>query len=198
MTGGGVVTSAWVLRPGSGPLRAARAAALAASSVGLGALAHRAADGCLDVEGAVGAGVVIGAASWSLLSRQRSTGFFLVWLAVCQTVAHGAFTLFCRESGPAPAASPHLLVMLAMHVLAVGFVAALLGHAEARAWAPATLARVLRRAVGALGSGLTPVRLPHRYPPVRSTPTVVARRTGRSLWASPAPVRRGPPRVRVT
>jgi hypothetical protein len=200
MVVGGVVTSAWVLRPGTGPLRAARATAVAASSVGLGALGHLAADGCLSVTGAVWAFALIGAASWSLLSRQRSTGFFLLWLAGSQSVAHGAFTFFCRHTGPEPVPSHPVLSMLTAHVLALALVALLLGRAEARTWAPATLVRVLRaaaRAVRAVVARLTPVALPYRYPVVRRTSTGPHRRPARSLWASPAPARRGPPRVRA-
>jgi hypothetical protein len=182
------------VQPGRGTLRLARTLLVATPSVTLSVGAHSVAGGCVTALGVLLTCAVLLAATWTQLSRQRSTVFLLSWLALGQALGHGLLEITCTSEQAH--ASGLTAGMLASHAAAVAVSAALLGIGERRVW---SLARQLAGVAAALRR-LT-ARLPHTSRPClpslqRTAPTPAAPRTwSTSLWTSLRPVRRGPPRL---
>jgi hypothetical protein len=182
-------------RPDRGALRAGRCLIVTAPSVALGAAAHALGQGCVSPSGLLTALLVVGAASWSQLARERSFSFFLAWTTLGQALVHGVLTVMC-PGGTTPAhaatAMPPVTMLLA-HGLAVLLVSLVLRRADARVWALARLARELRSWVLAhevLWQGLVPVVPTGRLVPAHAAPVRVLRAQSR---AQGRPARRGPP-----
>jgi hypothetical protein len=167
-----------------------------APSVALGALAHTLGEGCVSWSGLVMATVLLGAASWTQLARERSLPFFVAWTTLGQAVVHGVLTATCHGTAAAAhgtAAVPRSSMLLA-HALSVGVVSLLLRRADARVWAMARLARQLRTWLlthQGLWRGLMPlVLVPVDRRPAPEAPVRVLRTSSR---VQGRPARRGPP-----
>jgi hypothetical protein len=158
----------------------------------LSAAAHASAGGCVSVVGIALVVLLLGASTWTQLSRERSTGFLVGWLGLGQVLGHGILELTCR--GPAHAAAGPSLPMLGLHAVAVVVAAITLARGEHRLW---QLARALelisarlkllcgRLAIRGVLPATTDVdatALPCAEPSWQASP-----------WCSLRPVRRGPP-----
>jgi hypothetical protein len=130
------------LQPGDGPLRLARCVLVAGPSVVLGALAHLGSEGCVSAVGLALALTVVAGASWTQLSRERSTGFLVTWIGLTQTVVHGLLTVTCAHGHASRI--PARPQMLAAHLVAVLVLAILLRRGDRRIWATAALTAALR------------------------------------------------------
>lgn len=191
---GSDMSSPAALRPDRGSLRAARTLLVTVPSVAIGAIAHALGDGCVSSVGLVAAATVLGGASWTQLSRERSAVFFVTWTALGQAVVHGLLTATCGSTTTQPSPASHRSLMVVAHVLAVLVVSLLLRRGDARVWVVAGLAGELRRWLRAhAGSWRAPgpalavdVRIPRLQPAPARTFRVQRGIDGR-------PARRGPP-----
>jgi hypothetical protein len=180
------------LQPGRGALRAARSLLVAVPSVALGVAAHVAAGGCVTAGGVVLTGSILLPATWSQLSRQRSTGFLLAWLTLGQVLGHGALELCCH--GPEHVATAGSSTMLALHVVAVGLASLLLARGDAGLWRTARSLTALGVRLRRLAARLTSVGTrPVLRVPAPAAPGPAPMTWHDSPWCSPQPVRRGPP-----
>jgi len=191
-----VVCEHWALQPGRGALRTARAVATAAPSVALAVAAHAAGGGCVNVSGGLVTAATLAAATYPMVTRERSAAFFLGWTALGQLLGHGILNWFCGGDD-AHRASGHL--MLLAHAAAVLVLGLTLRVGEARLWAPAALTRRLRQQVRTVAGALDPHGEPGPIAPVTS-PVVTARvplRLRLALWMSRCRAHRGPPQALV-
>lgn len=177
------------VRPGQGALRLSRTLLVAVSSAGLSAAAHALAGGCVTTAGVVTTCALLGATTWTQLSRERSARFLVGWLTVGQLLGHGLLEVFCRTTAPPGEAAS--LRMLGLHALAVAATALLLGIGERRIWSLARRLAALASRLRALGG---PPLLTQPLFALGALPTSTAEPVlWSSLWCSPRPVRRGPP-----
>ncbi|MDT7569990.1 MAG: hypothetical protein QOE05_164 [Actinomycetota bacterium] len=170
---------------------------VAAPSTMLSTAAHSAGGGCVSAFGVLLTGLIFGASTWTQLSRERSRGFLLCWVAVGQLLGHGLLELGChgaQHHGAAPAS-----LMLVLHGCAALLVALLLSHGERHVWSFARVIAALPARLRAVARRCAPadVRLPAVPAELLHAPAVPHRRQA-SLWCSPQPVRRGPPRLALS
>src|SRR3954453_1709740 len=182
--------SAASVRPGGGALRAARTLIVTIPSVTIGAMAHAGAGGCITLTGVAVTAAALTPATWVQLSRQRSGGFLLLWLPVCQVVAHGLLEVGCTEAHTAGAPRT---AMLAAHAAAVLLTAVILRRGEDAIWRTARWLSSVRAALHRLGTRIARLPAAVVVPNLRPIIPTSSRRTARSVWQLAQSVRRGPP-----
>jgi hypothetical protein len=177
------VTAPARLDPQHGLVRGVRAAVLAVAAVGVGALAHRSADRCLDVPGLLLALGTCWSGAVAVLGARRRLPALLAWLVAAQLVTHLMLKLTCSSPGalvPGPRA-------LAAHLLAVVVLALVLHDADRDLWVAHGLAGALLRLLAPRLAVVVPPGAPAVVPAASRVPHPRA-----TLHASPV-VRRGPP-----
>jgi hypothetical protein len=181
--------------PGAGLLRTARTLIVTVPTVAVGTAAHGLGGGCTTVAGVLLAVTVVGGASSTQLSRERSARFFVAWALLAQALVHGTLSWACAAPGTSPEAAAGPVAVLAGHLLAAVAVGLLLRGGDARLWAAARLGRALRARAARVAAGLLPPAAAPVAAPATTrllaTPVLVVPRTGTRAQGRPA--RRGPP-----
>jgi hypothetical protein len=161
--------------------------------------AHVLGGGCVQPIGVLLVAVVVAASSWTQLARQRSLRFTMAWLAATQGLAHGLLTYTCQDgsAGPVKELVPSTEVLV-LHAFVVALCALACHRVDRWLCRVADLGRVLRdgarKAVAGLLAAVAPLPDRRAVPcPLLLSAAVAA--PVPTLWAGPAPVRRGPPRA---
>ncbi|RJL30139.1 MFS transporter [Bailinhaonella thermotolerans] len=173
------------------PFRAARAAAFAVVSLGLGVLAHLVAGGGVSSPVALAGLVASFAAAFALAGRERPFAVILPLLLALQGGLHALFSLShaadpAVQAGHAHAGLTPGLGMLVMHGWAVGLTALWLARGEALLWS-------LLRRLGVRLRVLLLARVDPAHTVFLAVPRDVRPRVPRSAVLRHTVIRRGPP-----
>lgn len=166
--------------PRSGLVRGLRALVLTVPVVGVSALAHRTADGCLELPGVLLALGLCWPGAVALLGARRRLPSLVLWVVAAQAATHLVLQATCS----APGALVPDGRTLGAHVLAALVLATALHRADEGLWVADALRRALLRLLAP-----QPVRVAvAKAPAARRTPVLL-----RPLLLTTPQRRRGPP-----